>query len=472
MLDARQAQTIEEVVEGAFLSPRVVDAATLAEFAESLQFLIRRAAEQRELLRGVVDEGESVSATLRDVSAQAGERLRPAVKLLPALDEQMTRAGDLARAAETAATEARRAAEEARAIADAARRASEDAQRTATEATERAERVIENARAATAARDEIAPPRDEAAEAKGEKALAKAKRSLDASARRAEELEGRLESITARASEAVRGAEQACRERLDEASRCASDHLATFGAELGSRANAIVAGAIERLERAAREAATAPIIVQDDETPVEMGIAVDAHGATGAVRAELDELARRAGEITETARAALKSFDEQLASRIDAVAALLKKLASLRAEALNAARAAAKIADADETGALFAGSERPAAYAHAGPRASGSHSNGPGAAESPVAESPEANAPETRTMGTTIEPVPPAPVRETVDERAPVAAPDPPPVAEVKNALQSTPAPETTEPAPLKRVDRRARPSDPLPEGLPGPLRF
>ncbi len=351
----RAAAVADRVVEEAFLSPRVVDAATLSEFAGSLGELIRRAAEQREHLRRTVAEGENVAATLRDATGQAGEKLRPALKLIPTIDQKLAQAEQaMSRAAEAAQTAERAAGEAARAVT-----------------------------------------------AEGAVALRAAQAALDEALERARVLESRLGQLSHRAEEAIERLDRECRERLDAAARHAQDVLGTTVAEIDARAEQTLErlGSLIEDRRAAAEAALAePLAIgrpragggESAEPPAPCGLDPDrvlaatqdareeveslmqaaraqvrehigsleaearraeqraaeagarAHEADSlaaaaeerlaAVRRELASVDQRGREIASMASQALAAFDDELTGRMHAVREMMEQLASLTSE--------------------------------------------------------------------------------------------------------------------------------------------
>ncbi|HZW09800.1 MAG TPA: hypothetical protein VFF69_07845 [Phycisphaerales bacterium] len=286
------AAAAQQAVEQAFLSPRVVDAATLAEFGESMRELIRHAAEQRELLRLTLAESGTVSATLREASAQATEKLRPAAKLVPTIDHKLAQAEQaLARAAQ------------------------------AIEAAERAA-----GQAAKTAADE------------GVAAVRGAHRALDEAMERARGLEARLGRLTDGAESAVQRLETECKSRLEGAARHAHDLLGTIVGELDSRAEQAIhrLSALVDERRAAAEAALgAPLSIGGARSDAPQPADVD----------QAAEAATLLGHAQE-ARAEIETLFASLKSRARA------EITSLEAEAIDAeqraAHAAAKVHETEE----------------------------------------------------------------------------------------------------------------------------
>ena len=192
MHESESAST--RVVEEAFLSPRVVDAATLSEFAESMRGLLRGAASQHEQLREAMAAGETVAQTLTETASKASRKLRPAVKLIPTIDQKLAQA--------------------------------EEALSRAIEAARLAERATgKKAKAAT--KEETV-------------ALRQTQDALDTALERARELEGRLRQLTQRAELAVEALDKECKQRLENAARHAQDVLGTMVAELDTRAEEVI----------------------------------------------------------------------------------------------------------------------------------------------------------------------------------------------------------------------------------------
>ena len=205
-----------QMIEETFLSPRVVDGALLSEFAESLRGLLGQAAAQREQLRTAVTQGEAVAQSLTDTANKAGEKLRPAVKLIPTIDQKLAQAEEALTRATKAAASAEHAAGEA-------------------------------ARTATA---------------EGAVALRQARQSFDTALERARDLEARLGQLTERAEMAVEALDTECRSRLNTATKHAQDVLGTLVAELDARAEEAIGRLTALLDerRAAAEAAVSEVI--------------------------------------------------------------------------------------------------------------------------------------------------------------------------------------------------------------------
>lgn len=214
-----------QVIEETFLSPRVVDGALLGEFAESLRGLLGQAAAQREQLRTAVAQGEAVAQSLTETAAKAREKLRPAIKLIPTIDQKLAQA--------------------------------EDALTRATKAAASAEHI-----ASEAART---------ASAEGTVALGQARQSFDTALERARDLEARLGQLTERAEMAVEALDTECRSRLENATKHAQDVLGTLVAELDARAEVAIGRLTALLDerRAAAEAAVSGVIELGHTAPTD-----------------------------------------------------------------------------------------------------------------------------------------------------------------------------------------------------------
>jgi len=197
----------------------VVDQATLSEFAASLRVMLTQARDQREHLRRSVSEGESVAASLRDTTAQATEKLRPALKLLPAIDAKLKQAQQAMDHAKEAARSAGQAA------AQAAKSANEES-------------IV---------------------------ALRDAHHALEASTRRARDLEARLGMLTERAQAALDAFERDSKDQLEKAAAHARDVLGTTVAEIDTRAEQ----ALDRITSLIEERALAAECAL--ESPIEIG---------------------------------------------------------------------------------------------------------------------------------------------------------------------------------------------------------
>lgn len=369
--------TTTGVIEEVFLSPRVVDGGLLSEFADSLRGLLEGAADQRERLRAAVTAGEEVTETLDKTAAKAGEKLRPAVKLLPTIDQKLAQA----EAALTRAKEAAQKAEEAA------------------------------GKAAKTEADELARAAVREANEEGAAVLHQAKEAFEATLERTRKLEARLDQLTQRAEMAVESLDTECTDRLDGAALHAQDVLGTMVAEVDARAEVAIARLTALVEdrRAAAEAAVGEAIeigspVDDDAAQMasddsvrnataaaaEAGADIDtllaaikartagmsdeleAHAdeavrrVTGAyekarltermattaearlkaAKEQLEMIDERGREIAAGASQALTAFDEELAARMQAVREMMEQLA--RATESTTKAAAPLEADAPE----------------------------------------------------------------------------------------------------------------------------
>jgi len=258
-----------QFVEATFLSPRVVDGALLGEFAESLRGLLGTAASQREQLLAAVTRGEAIAQSLADTAAKAGETLRPAIKLIPTIDQKLAHADEaLARAGEAAAA------------GEAARAANEE----------------------------------------GAAALRHARLAFDTALERARELEARLGNLTERAQSAIGALDTECRSRLDTAARHAQDVLGTMVAELDARAEEAI-GRLTALLNDRRAAAEAAV-----GEAVEFG-GSHADGTAVAPRVEAVPAAEAADE-TADGSAALRTATAAAAAACADVEALIESIRS------------------------------------------------------------------------------------------------------------------------------------------------
>ena len=303
----RAATETERVVDEVFLSPRVVDSATFAEFAESLGELLRRAAEQREHLRRTVAEGESVASTLRDSTSQATEKLRPAAKLVPAIDQKLSLVEEMLVRAD--------------------------------EATRSLERCVGEA--------------TKAASGDGIAAARQAQQAIDQSLSRARELEGRLGQLAQRAEMAVELLNTECKGKLDTAASHAQDVLGTLVAEIDTRAeralerltaliderkDAAEAALTEALAVGARAAdsaleadaamdeTTAAVSAEDEAAAAEL---VAAARAREEIEALLDALREQVRERRQTVEAVSQEAEDRVAAELGAAARAREEVESL-----------------------------------------------------------------------------------------------------------------------------------------------
>ncbi len=296
------------LAEEVFLSPRVVDAATYAEFAESLRGLLAEADRGREALRQAVGETEGVVKRLDETATQAGDKLRPAVRLIPTIDQKLKQAEDaLERAAEAAGI------------------AEQTASHVAT-----------------------------AAAAESLTALQEAQTALDTAAERARSIEGKLGQAAERAEMAVEALDRECKERLEFASEHAQGVLGTLVAELDARAEEAIGRLTALLDerKTAAEAAMGEAIEIESEAQDGVSEMVASRAAevlelaeAAASRAEaaqrqataaearlraaeeqLRTIDQRGREIAEGASRALEMFDQELSTRMHAVRETIEQL--------------------------------------------------------------------------------------------------------------------------------------------------
>ena len=260
---------LEEPVERVFLSPRVVDAAAYAEFAESLRHLLTDAAQRHESLGQAVRETEGVVEQLRTIATQAGKKLNPAVKLIPTIDQKLKQAEEALERANATMTSLEHdnktrldeAAARARTAIDAL--VCELERKTEAASARLAAMLEERDAAASMAMGqaiEIATTEarsDEIEEV--ETRVARALERADAAAAMAEAAEQQAEAAEARlaAAEAqLRAIDQRGREIADGASRA----LAMFDEELASR--------MRKMHEAMEQIRDAPVVCAAQSGPV------------------------------------------------------------------------------------------------------------------------------------------------------------------------------------------------------------
>lgn len=318
------------VVDEIFLSPRVVDAATLREFAESLSTLIHRAAEQREHLLQAVAHGEGLATSLKESSARAAEKLRPAVKLVPTIDAKL----EQARAALELATKAAATAEEtAKRAPPAARRedlaAAENAARSLGEATKGA-RALEaklaelsgRAEQAANAIDAECKARLDAASAEARTVLGSIIAEIDARAARTAE---RLRAISGKRSEPRLPIEEEGRitpaEETDTSGAPNEETLFYAYEHADEEIEKIIADVRSRVTKEARSL--------ESKAEKAVQIAEAAEERLAAAQRELAGVDERGREIAAMASQALEAFDEEIGSRMRTVRELMEQLASV-----------------------------------------------------------------------------------------------------------------------------------------------
>lgn len=82
----------EEAVDQIFLTPRVIDRRSFEEFSLTLQDLVRQAANHSRLLQMSKTDAGAVEGHLKEATRELQARLEKAAKLLPALEQRVTRA--------------------------------------------------------------------------------------------------------------------------------------------------------------------------------------------------------------------------------------------------------------------------------------------------------------------------------------------------------------------------------------------
>ena len=94
-IPATHPQT-EEVLREVFLSPRVVDRRAFEDYAGSLKALIRDASGAQSTLSAATTDVKGLRESLRDATKDLQSKLEAALKVLPPLNERVTRAEQLA----------------------------------------------------------------------------------------------------------------------------------------------------------------------------------------------------------------------------------------------------------------------------------------------------------------------------------------------------------------------------------------
>lgn len=298
---ARGTPDGEDVAASAFLSPRVIDEATLTEYAESFRALLGEVAGGRETLVAAVADAERVVGALTDTAARAGEKLRPAAKLLPAIDEKLRRAEEALKAA-TEAVEIGRSTEMESARADVAS-ALRDAQTTIGNAIARA-RGIEGTLRQVVERADMAV------------------QALD------NECETKLTAVSTRANTLIEGLV----ERLEKEAGAATERLSAAIEERRAAAEAAEAALSDTIEIGAHdEPETGPVSATDSTGHAEAleqiesaearaealeRAARDAEVRLESAEARLREIDRRGREIADGASRALAMFDQELSARV------------------------------------------------------------------------------------------------------------------------------------------------------------
>lgn len=86
------AAAVEEALERAFLSPRVVDQRAVDEFGNAMRSLMRDAVAQGKALTEAGSQVRTLTDQLRDARKQIEARVEAAAKLLPAIDQRLEKA--------------------------------------------------------------------------------------------------------------------------------------------------------------------------------------------------------------------------------------------------------------------------------------------------------------------------------------------------------------------------------------------
>lgn len=298
----------EAVVEEVFLSPRVVDAAAFAEFAQSLRHLLAEAAQGRERLGQAIDETDGVVERLRGVASQAGEKLRPAVRLIPTIDQKLKQAEEALERASAAAEVAERTAGEAARAATAESVVSlREAQQAHEAAASRAEGLEESLRRATERAETTVAALDQQSTARAEEATARARTSMDALVA---ELDGKIEAASARLAAMLEERDAAAAMAMGRAIEIASDEQDTVSEKLESR----VSQALDRAEAAAARAEAAE------------RQAAAAEERLIAAEGQLRAIDQRGREIADGASQALAMFDQEITGRMHALLDAMDRL--------------------------------------------------------------------------------------------------------------------------------------------------
>jgi len=257
-----------------FLSPRVIDSSTLGEFAASLRVILDQAQKQREHLCQTVLESERVVETLRDTAAQASEKLRPAVKLLPAIEAKLAQARQAMDTATKAAatTAATTAASTPRNEHSPTALSSADAGNLShTTTTPRPmETTLEATLRANCAK-EIADLQQATLHANNTSAAAieKIQDALGHATRGAHELEARLSKLTDHAESALDTLKTHCKNQLDQAAQHAQDVLGTTIAEIDTRSDRALKDLTAQIDKRTSDARAAleSALPLDEPTP-------------------------------------------------------------------------------------------------------------------------------------------------------------------------------------------------------------
>ena len=301
--DDRASGSPDAAVEEIFLSPRVVDAAAFAEFAQSLRHLLVEAAQGRERLGQAIEEADEVVERLRGIASQAGEKLRPAVRLIPTIDQKLKQAEEALERASAAAEVAERTAGEA---ARAATAESVVALREAQQAHEAAG-LEDSLRKATERAETAVAALDEESRSRVDEATERARSAMDALVT---ELDGKIEAASARLTAMLEERDAAAAMAMGRAIEIASDEQDTVGEKLESR----VSQALDRAEAAAARA----------EAAEQQAAAAEAR--LSAAEGQLRAIDQRGREIADGASRALAMFDKEITSRMHALLEAMDRL--------------------------------------------------------------------------------------------------------------------------------------------------
>lgn len=298
----------DAAVEEVFLSPRVVDAAAFAEFAQSLRHLLVEAAQGRERLGQAIDETDSVVERLRGIASQAGEKLRPAVRLIPTIDQKLKQAEEaLERASAAAEVAERTAGEAARAATAESVVALREAQEAHEATAERASGLEGSLREAIERAEATVAALDEESKTRAAEATERAQAAMDGLVA---ELDGKIEAASARLAAMLEERDAAAAMAMGRAIEIASDEQDTVGEKLESR----VSQALDRAEAAAARA----------EAAEQQAAAAEAR--LSAAEGQLRAIDQRGREIADGASRALAMFDKEITSRMHALLEAMDRL--------------------------------------------------------------------------------------------------------------------------------------------------
>jgi hypothetical protein len=90
--DLPDMQTIEERLNGAFVAPRVVDQQAFEDLSSTLRGLMKDAVSQGRMLMGATGDIKNLDEQARQTGRQLQNTLETAARLLPMLDQRMTKA--------------------------------------------------------------------------------------------------------------------------------------------------------------------------------------------------------------------------------------------------------------------------------------------------------------------------------------------------------------------------------------------